>query len=238
MLHHAYLQKVVENLGPKSREQRDPHIILKEWVATGSARDNETASECCGVCDQVDCRYMFEIANRHTNMRVESGSVCILHFSEITYRTSSGEELVGNEKRDAMQDALNRLKTATSKKKRLGIIGDVKAGIEAIPRERQPQVGTKIFHEACDIIYSCVENEQKITPNDFAIFMWALKETQAIAPLSAFRGMISLRERKNKDYLVVMAAEKTTRWRYEIFRSALTQEQRRALRRHHEKTKQ
>lgn len=238
MLHHAYLQKVVENLGPKSREQRDPHIILKEWVATGSARDNETASECCGVCDQVDCRYMFEIANRHTKMRVESGSVCILRFSEITYRTSSGEELVGNEKRDAMQDALNRLKTETSKKKRLAIIRDVKAGIEAIPRQRQPRLGTKIFHEACDIIYSCVENDQKIKPKDFAIFMWALRKTQEIAPLSAFRGMISLRERKSRDDLVVMAAEKATRWRYEIFRSALTQEQRRALRRHHEKTKQ
>ncbi|MBF4370923.1 hypothetical protein EAY04_23330, partial [Vibrio anguillarum] len=75
-----YPQRVAENVLPLSISG-ELSEALKEWYFTERTEDHEVATESCGLCDQEQLRYHFEIENKNTRKRLWVGSSCILRFN-------------------------------------------------------------------------------------------------------------------------------------------------------------
>ena len=75
----AYLKRVADNILPLSFSGTLPDA-LKEWYFTEKVEDHGKPTEDCGLCDQEQLRYHFEIKNRNTSRHLWVGSSCILKF--------------------------------------------------------------------------------------------------------------------------------------------------------------
>lgn len=75
----AYPKRVADNILPLSFSDTLPDA-LKEWYFTEKVEDHGKPTEDCGLCDQEQLRYHFEIKNRNTSRHLWVGSSCILKF--------------------------------------------------------------------------------------------------------------------------------------------------------------
>lgn len=75
----TYPLRVRSNILPLSVGSSLPSAF-EEWEFSGKTYDHEDAVEVCGLCDQHELRYHFEIVNKFTNSSLWVGSKCILKF--------------------------------------------------------------------------------------------------------------------------------------------------------------
>ncbi len=77
----TYLQRVANNVLPRSKEKRDLTRALSEWEYRGNTYDLEEPVADCELCDHPDIRFQFEISNQYTGEELLIGSECIKRFN-------------------------------------------------------------------------------------------------------------------------------------------------------------
>ncbi len=111
----GYPQRIAENMLPYSRSQ-DLATAFSEWRFTGEEVDHEIPCEICQLCDHVDLRYHFLIANELTHHEMWVGSECIKKFEGIGV-FDGNRRLTGAARDQYMASRVNNLKKATRKRK-------------------------------------------------------------------------------------------------------------------------
>ena len=79
-----YIQKVRENVLPLSVGNSLPQVFA-EWCFTDVIVDHEQRNETCGLCNQEELRYHFQIKNTYPKRVLWVGSQCILKFNVPVY---------------------------------------------------------------------------------------------------------------------------------------------------------
>lgn len=119
----TYPQRVRENILPLSVAGTLPEAF-EEWSFTENTVDHEEPTAECGLCDQEELRYHFEIENAFTQNKLWVGSQCILKFGVSVFeegrRLSQAQarkkldRLVQQMRLDSCTRALERLSHAES----------------------------------------------------------------------------------------------------------------------------
>lgn len=179
-----WIERVKGSILPRSKEQHDVVVALREWFYTGDTYDLEEPAADCELCGHQDIRYQFTIRNTNTQKELLIGSECITRF-EIPAIDETGRRLTTNETRTIVHR--DRQKLVTDAKKRRMTHALIELG------RKLPDFPTPSF-----IDY--VHDRGAFTPSQLSLLIWRL--TSNNVPFVATDFKLTIRRDREKQQLL------------------------------------
>jgi hypothetical protein len=180
----TYPQRVRDNILPLSVAGTLPEAF-EEWSFTDQVIDHEEPIETCGLCDQEELRYHFEIRNAVTSNTLWVGSQCILKFGLSVF------------------DSGQKLSPAAAKKKLDRLTQQMR--LESCLRALRKLVQS----EPNDILSHALEYYEKnkaLTPKFAFVVFWRLQRNRIDYSPSFFK--VELRRDKHREDLRTMPTDR------------------------------